>query len=233
MAARDPARLSAAADELSAQGGKVVAVPTDITRQDQVDQLIAHTIDASGRLDALVNCAGLSSRGRILETTPEEFQRLFELNVFAVARCTRAAMPHLLKTRGHVVNIGSLSGKSASRYLGAYPASKFALAAYTQQLRLELAPEGVHVLLVSPGPIARDDGGRRYHELAGDLPEQALKPGGGVRLGGIAPEKLARRILRACGRRQPELVVPRRAKLLFALQQLSPRLGDWLLRKMT
>src|SRR6185437_15073130 len=108
-------------------------------------------------LDVLVNNAGRSARRAVLDTTPEDFQELMDLNLISVVRLTRAAVPHLLKTAGHLVNIGSLSGKIATRYMGAYPATKYALAAYTQQLRLELGPQGLHVLLVSPGPIARDE----------------------------------------------------------------------------
>ena len=131
------------------------ALPADITEQDQVDALFAQTLDRFGRLDVLVNNAGRSMRGKLADTTPEQFRDLMELNLLALVRCTRAALPHLLAQRGHVVNIGSLASKSAARWVGAYPATKFAVAAYTQQLRLELTPEGLHVLLVCPGPIAR------------------------------------------------------------------------------
>jgi short-subunit dehydrogenase len=233
IAARDVERLSATAAALSSSGRRVLAIGADVTRQDQVDDLFGRALGEFGRLDALVNCVGVSSRGRALETTPEEFLRALEINFLSVVRCTRAAAGQLAKSHGHLINIGSLSGKTASRYLGAYPASKFALAAYTQQLRLELAGDGVHVLLVSPGPIAREDAGVRYADQAADLPASAQRPGGGVKLKGVDPRALARRILVACQRRQPELVVPGRAKLLFALQQLSPRVGDWILRRMT
>jgi len=182
----------------------------------------------------LVNCAGISARGRILETPPEEFTRLLELNLLATVRCVQAASKLLLASRGSIVNIGSLAGRSASRYLGAYPASKFALTAYTQQLRLELAEEGVHLLLVSPGPIRRADGGSRYqHSGSSELPPDAMKPGGGVKLKGIDPTYLAEKIVKSCQRRQPDLVVPGRARILFAIQQLFPRFGDWILSKMT
>jgi short-subunit dehydrogenase len=117
--------------------------------------------------------------------------------------------------------------------LGAYPASKFPLAAYAQQLRLELGPLGLHTLLVCPGPIRRDDAGSRYDSKAGDLPAAAREPGGGVKLKGIDPDWLARRILVACERRQAELIVPGRAKLLFAISQLWPALGDWIVTRMT
>jgi NAD(P)-dependent dehydrogenase (short-subunit alcohol dehydrogenase family) len=233
MAARDSTRLDAAVSALSGSAGRVLPVAADVTNQEHVERLLARAIDEFGRLDALVNCVGASSRGRAIDTAPEEFARLLDLNLIAAVRCTRAAVPHLLESRGHVVNIGSLSGKTASRYLGAYPASKFALTAYTQQLRLELGPEGLHVLLVLPGPIAREDAGVRYADRAGNLPDSARQPGGGVKLKGIDPGTLARRILRACERRQAELVVPGRARLLFAVQQLWPRLGDWILRRMT
>jgi short-subunit dehydrogenase len=139
----------------------------------------------------------------------------------------------LIANRGHLVNIGSLSAKTASRFLGAYPASKFPVAAYSQQLRLELAPQGVHVLLVCPGPLAREDAGRRYDAQAADLPDTARRPGGGVKLKGISPPRLARKIVQYCQRRRPELVMPARARVLFALAQLSPTLGDWILKKMT
>ena len=136
----------------------------------------------------------------------------------------------MLKTHGSVVNIGSLASKVATPYLGAYPPSKFAVAAYSQQLRLE--NPGVHVLLVCPGPIRRDDAGSRYEEEARHLPPAARQPGGGARLNAVASDHLARRILRACQRRQPELVVPSRARLLFAISQLAPTWGDWLLCKL-
>ena len=170
-------------------------------------------------------------RGKVLDTTPEQFRDLMELNLIALVRCTRAAAPHLLRSRGHVVNIGSLAAKSAARWVGAYPATKFAVAAYSQQLRLELGPQGLHVLLVCPGPIQRQDA--RLYPLEGleDVPESARTPGAGVRVRTIPPQDLARAILRACQRRRPELVVPAKARLLFALAQLWPRLGDWIVRR--
>jgi short-subunit dehydrogenase len=156
-----------------------------------------------------------------------------ELNLIATVRCTRAAAPHLIAARGHLVNIGSLAGKSASRYLGAYPASKFAVTAYTQQLRLELAPQGLHVMLVCPGPIARDETRVRSPEELAALPESARKPGGGVKTSAIRPEVLAAKILSACERRKRELIIPAYARIIFTLMQTSPTLADWLVRKLT
>ena len=233
LASRNGELLGQTAEAMRGAGHEVLAVPTDVTCQRQVDALIQRTVEHYGRLDVLVNNAGRSPRGELLSTTPEDFQELMELNLVSVVRCTLAALPHLLDAQGHVVNIGSLASKTASRYVGAYPATKFAVAAYSQQLRLELAARGLHVLLVCPGPILGDDSRPRETEKMRDLPESVRKPGAGVKLARLRPEKVAREILTACERRRPELVLPRRARLLFVLSQLSPRLGDWLLRRMT
>lgn len=237
IAARRADVLAAVAEEFRSAGLDVAAVAADMTRGDDVERLFAKTIERFGRLDVLVNNAGRSMRGRIADTSADQFRDLLELNVVALVRCTQTALPHLLSSRGHVVNIGSLAGKVAGRYIGAYPATKFAVSAYSQQLRLELGPQGLHVLLVSPGPIARDGpehGNRRMSdEKSGDLPASAYKPGAGVRTGLLSPTRLADDIIRACERRRAELIRPRSARLLFALSQLSPRLGDWLIKRLT
>ena len=232
IAARDSDGLARAATELRARGADVLAVSADVTDDVQVARLIQQTIERYGRLDVLVNNAGRSSRGEIAATTPAEFYELLNLNFLGTVRCTRAALPYLLNAGGHIVNIASLSAKTASPWMGAYPASKYPVAAYSQQLRLELGPNGLHVLLVCPGPIRGGGAGRDASQAAG-LPESARKPAGGAKLSTINPDYLAKKIVRSCERRKLELVMPARARLLFAVSQLFPRTGDWILRKMT
>jgi short-subunit dehydrogenase len=229
LAARGEEALNRAAAELREAGHEVIAVPTDVTETDQVTTLIERTVEHYGGLDVLVNNVGRSARGELARTPPAEVREMFELNVMSVIGCTQTALPHLLKSRGHVVNIGSLASRVAPRYLGAYALSKFPLAAYSQQLRLELGREGLHVLLVCPGPIAGDDRTRYAGENLDGLPKSAAKPGGGANISLLRPEKVAREILTACEKRRPELVLPRKARILFALSAISPRLGDWLL----
>ena len=226
IAALEPERVEDAARKMAQCGYDVLGVQADITQQADVDRMLDCTLRQFGRLDALVNNAGRSDRARVIDTTAEQFSRLMDLNFLGAVRCTRAAIGELLKRRGHVVNIGSLAAKIASRWVGAYPASKFALAAYCQQLRLELGPEGLHVLLVCPGPIARKQPRLYPINQVDDLPERARRPGAGVRLPLVQPDRLAAAILRACQKRKAELVVPWRAKLLFAIAALWPRLGD-------
>lgn len=224
-------QVEQAAAEMQAAGRDVLGITADITQQEEVDRLFGQALDRFGRLDVLVNNAGRSMRGALLDTTAEQFRDLMELNLIALTRCTRAAVPHLLEHRGHVINIGSLASKSAARWVGAYPATKFAVAAYSQQLRLELGPQGLHVLLVCPGPIRRESPRLYPLEGAEGVPESARTPGAGVRLHTIAPEQLAAAILRACQRRKPELVIPARARILFTISALWPTLGDWIVRK--
>jgi NAD(P)-dependent dehydrogenase (short-subunit alcohol dehydrogenase family) len=233
IAARGAEALQKTADELRAAGHDCLAVTADVTRQEDVDTLVSRSIAQYGGLDVLVNNAGRSARRAVLDTTPDEFRELMELNLISVVRLTRAAAPYLLKRHGHLVNIGSLSGKIATRYMGAYPATKFALAAYTQQLRLELGPQGLHVLLVSPGPIARDEPRERAADELAGLPPSAAKPGAGAKTRPIRPERLATAILAACEKRRRELIVPSAARWLAATGQLSPALGDFLINKAT
>ena len=237
LVARHLKPLEQTADTLRALGTDVLPVAADITSQQDVDALLQQTLEHFGHVDMLCNCAGRSARGAILDTSPEDFQQLLDLNFLATVRTTQAFAPTLLQQRGHVIQIGSLASKVAARYMGAYPASKFALAAYAQQLRMELGPQGLHVLLVCPGPIVRpdyqNDAAPRYTEAAQNLPAEALQPGAGAKLKGIDPTWLAERILTACEKRQLELVVPWKVRALLAISQLSPKLGDWLLRRAT
>jgi short-subunit dehydrogenase len=233
IVARHEAALQEVAKSLSGRDNPVHAIPADVTQQTDVDHLFARVRDQFGRLDVLINCAGRSDRGAAAETTPAAFETLWQLNFLASVRCAQAAIPLLSRTNGHLVNIGSLASKIAGPYLGAYPASKFAVAAFSHQLRLEIPADDVHVLLVCPGPIARADAGTRYAEKTAHLPASARKPGGGAKLKGIPSERLAQLIMKACERRQPELIVPGRARWLFGLSQLWPALGDKLIRRMT
>ncbi len=194
IAARGQARLDEAAGRLTAAGGETLAIAADVTRNSEVNALVERVVGAWGQVDLLVNNAGASARGEALATTPADFQAALELNFLSAVRCTRAAAPYLLASGGHLVNIGSLAAKSASRFMGPYAASKFALAAYSQQLRLELQPRGLHVLLVCPGPIARRGARERYsEEQLAALPESARRPGAGVKLKQLDPEIVARR----------------------------------------
>lgn len=236
VVARREAALADTAQHLRALGGDVTTLAADVTKQDDVKRLAAVVQSSWGGLDMLCHAAGRSMRGTALGTSIDDYRDLWETNFLSAVRLAQQFATPLTTSRGHLVLIGSLASKAAAKYLGAYPTSKFPLAAFAQQLRLENGEAGLHSLLVCPGPIARLDGEpnvSRYAHQSSDLPAEADRPGGGAKLRAIDPQVLAQRILRACAKRQAELVVPGRAKILFAAAQLSTRLGDWLIRRVT
>ncbi|HMP77832.1 MAG TPA: SDR family oxidoreductase [Pirellulaceae bacterium] len=230
IVARDEGRLRTAVQELETNGAHCVALAADVTDEGQVQQLVGQINHRLGPPSVLINNVGASTRRAVIEVRPDEYRQFFELNFMSAVNMTRALLPALVQQRGSIVNIGSLASKTAWPLIAPYAVGKAALGAYTQQLRLELAPT-VHVMLVCPGPLKRAESSSRYVGTEG-LPLAAQLPGAGARVARIRPEWLAQKILRGCERKSPEIIVPFRAKLLFALAQLSPRLGDWMLRRM-
>jgi NAD(P)-dependent dehydrogenase (short-subunit alcohol dehydrogenase family) len=233
IVARGQEALDRAVTELAAPDDELLTFTADVTSEADVERLTITLKERWHGIDFVAHTAGRSMRGDAISTDPKVFQELWELNFLSVVRIAQAFTPELLHARGHLVLVGSLAGKCAPRYLGAYPASKFPLAAFAQQLRMELAPRGLHTLLVSPGPIARADNNPRYAVQTAGLPESAQRPAGGARLSLIDPLTLSKQILAACESRQPELVVPAKTKLLFALAQVWPSLADRILQKKT
>jgi uncharacterized protein len=229
---RDVARLEAAKSQLTQETIECAAISADVGADEGASRAVVETIAAFGGIDVLVNNVGVSTRGRAIDATPEDFQRLWESNFLSAVRMTRAASQPLIERKGSIVNIGSLASKVGSPHIGAYAAAKFPLAAYSQQLRLEMAGDGLHVLLVCPGPIRRADSGARYQSQTANLPASAQAPGGGVKLKGLDPAYVANQVVRACELRKKELVLPWKARILFAISQLSAEWGDWLLLKM-
>ncbi|QDU87308.1 putative oxidoreductase [Pirellulimonas nuda] len=208
-----------------------VALSADLAVGGEATRVVNETAARFGRLDLVVHAAGRSTRGRVVDTPREQFEALLALNTLAAIELAQAAAPSLVASRGSLVLIGSLATHVAPKFLGAYPVSKHPLAALAQQLRLELGPEGMHTLLVCPGPIARADSADRYADQAADLPPEARKPGGGAKVRALDPQRLAEQILAACDKRKAELVIPKKARLLFALSRLFPEWGDRLLNK--
>ena len=231
----EPGDTEQAAEAISETAGtEVLPLIGDVTNESETLRFVEETVSRFGGIDILVNAAGRTHRGWIMETTSEEILSLFKLNLLGTVQMTRVALPYLLKSPSpHVVNIGSLAAKSASRWVGAYPITKFAVAAFSQQLRLEMREKGLHVLLVCPGPVKRDNPRLYPLKKAEGIPESALLPGGGVRVGKIDPVHLAEKILICCQKKKPELIVPAKARILFAISQLFPKLGDWIVLKKT
>ncbi len=234
---RDPQRIDQAIGELgrnASPAGTITGHVADVTASDQIDEMFSRVDRDFGRLDVLVNCVGQSDRGLIEHLDPQRLDTLIHRNVHTALLCSQAALPLLESFGGAIVNIGSLASKVGARYIGGYAIAKHALAGMTQQMRLELKPRGVHVALVSPGPIRRSDAGVRYQQQVDDsLPAQASKPGGGTRLKGLDPQRVADAVFDCARRRKPDVILPGHMRCFIAIGHAFPRLGDWLLIKFT
>lgn len=146
----DGARLAVAGGE------HLVPVRLDVTRDDDIRataRAVAERVDGHG-LDGLVNNAGIAVAGPLEFLPVDAFRRQLEINVTGQVAVTQALLPELRRARGRIVFIGSISGRSALPFVGAYAASKHALEAITDSLRVELLPFGMHVCMVEPGVIA-------------------------------------------------------------------------------
>ena len=215
---------------------RVAGLPLDVTCAHQLDRLFGFAKERWGGLDALMHMAGRSSRGKLLDVTAQEFRDSLEINFLSAAECvvrSLALMDNAISPR--IVLMGSLAAKAAGKGMGPYSAAKFPLAAYAQQLRLELGGAGPKVLLVCPGPIEKRPSLAPDANDSTPIPNSpsaaAKKPGGGVRVKAIDARWLAKRVLRASQTGQLELVVPGNARILFALQQMSACWGDWIIRR--
>jgi NAD(P)-dependent dehydrogenase (short-subunit alcohol dehydrogenase family) len=230
MLARNEQRLAEVTKLLCGAGHKIIPIVADVTDDSSVQHAVAQIESLFGRLDVWVNNVGKSARASVMDCSIDLYDELMQLNFYSAVRCTQFALPLLKQSSGSLVNIGSLASKTAWPWMAPYSASKHALAAYTHQLRLE-GPENINVLHVMPGPIQRSDAGTRYDDQAADVSEAARQPGAGAKIKGIAPELLAEKIVAAEQRRQAELIVPSKSRILFAVAQISSAAGDWLLRR--
>ncbi|MDZ7870614.1 MAG: SDR family oxidoreductase [Rheinheimera sp.] len=161
--ARQPGDLA----RLQAEGFAVFAL--DVNDQQQIDCVVRQLTAQQGRLDLLVNNAGYGAIGPVLDISPERLALQFQTNVFSVVAMTKAALPLLQQSRGTVLNIGSVSASLVTPFAGVYCASKAALHAISEALRMELEPLGVQVLLAVTGAV--DTG---FADRASQLAEQVL-----------------------------------------------------------
>ena len=154
LAARSEGTLDAVVEKITAAGGQAVAVPCDVTDRAQVDRLAAVAVERFGRIDTWVNDAGLGLWGRLDETPEADARKLFDVNFWGLVNGCLAALPHLKKQGGALINVGSEVSDAAAPLQGMYVATKHAVKGYTDTLRVEIeevdkAP--VAVTLIQPG----------------------------------------------------------------------------------
>ncbi|MCZ6833637.1 MAG: glucose 1-dehydrogenase [Acidobacteria bacterium] len=154
LVGRDGARLEAAAEACRSLGSpRVEEIEGDLTADEAPDDIVERVLANLERLDILVNAAGIISSGLAADTSDETFDRMMDINVRSLFRLTRAAIPHLEKTGGNIVNVSSVAGLRPYPGLLPYCASKAAVDQITRCLSLELGPRGVRVNAVNPGVV--------------------------------------------------------------------------------
>ncbi len=232
LISRNEQNLQIAADELGKDSIVADSLVADALDEPQVARAVDEIVRRYGKIDVLVNCVGRSTRVEVTQATTADYLELLEVNFLSAVNFTRLCLPALERASGHVVNIGSLASKTAWPFLAPYTASKFALSGFTKQLQVE-GPRNVHFMLVCPGPIKRDDAGFRYDRSGNQVPERALQPGAGAKIEGLTAADVVRKIVRGCERRKLEIVMPWRARILFVILAISPRVANWILRRLS
>jgi len=186
IAARRLDRLEALAERI---GGDVLVLETDVTDGAQAAGMVERTVDHFGRLDTLVNNAGVMLLGPIVDAPLEEWRRMVELNLLGLLYATHAALPHLLAAAesdprqvADVVNVSSVAGRFARVGSGVYNATKFGVGAFSESLRQEVTRRHVRVSLVEPGAVATELVGHNRPEVLEGLlaqwgPVEVMEPG--------------------------------------------------------
>jgi NADP-dependent 3-hydroxy acid dehydrogenase YdfG len=162
-AARRRERLEALVGDLQADGGRGLAIEADVTDQEQAIDAVERTVAELGRLDIVINNAGVMLLGPILDAPTEEWDRMIAINVNGLMYVAHAALPHLLRAAedgprrvADLVNVSSLAGRRAIRGSGVYNATKFAVNAFTEALRQEVTERHVRVSVIEPGAVSTE-----------------------------------------------------------------------------
>jgi NADP-dependent 3-hydroxy acid dehydrogenase YdfG len=163
LAARRTDRLEELAKQISDGGGKTLTITADVTDEEQARQCVETTLEELGRLDTVVNNAGVMLLGPIVDAPLEEWERMVDLNIKGLLYVAHASMPHLLAAAekgprqvADLVNISSVAGRVARNGSGVYNATKHAVGAFSESLRQEVTGRHVRVSLVEPGAVATE-----------------------------------------------------------------------------
>ena len=225
-------KVEAVEDLVRRYPGNAVALPLDVTKQQSIDKAVADALARVGHIDVLVNNAGYGVTGAIEEVTEAEYTPMFETNVFGLINLTKALLPQFRERRsGAIVNFSSIGGLIGAPGWGYYNATKFAVEGLSEALGAELAPLGVHVMVVEPGPFRTEFLGRSgveakerisdYEQTAGKTREY-FQTQSGKQPGD--PQRAVEAVVAAVSDPNP----PRHLLLgKIALSRFRKRLEDW------
>jgi short-subunit dehydrogenase len=221
LAARDSGKLEATRRGISASGGAAIAAQTDVCDRGSVEAMVRKTAEELGPIDILVNNAGLGLSGRVAELRAEDLRHVFEVNTVGPLNCIQAALPRM-RRGGRIINVSSVVGRRAIPKVGGYCATKFALNALSDALRVEIAERGITVTSVYPGTTRtafRDNSKRTGDEKRGWRPK------------GVTPEKVAEKIAGAAEKGPRDVYVTVPDRVFVAATMLLPGVTDRLLSR--
>ena len=228
LAARDESNLTVTATKCREIGGEAIVVAINITEPQACQKLINASIEAFGKIDCLVNNAGITMQSKFDEIEDINlFSKIMEVNYLGSVYCTHYALPYLKESGGLLVAISSLTGKTGVPTRTGYAASKHAMQGFFDSLRIELSNTEVDVLVVSPGFVATDirrrTAGVPAKTTNTDLNNERQKI--------MSPEQCADLIIKAMKSRKRELVMTFKGKLGLWLKLLAPNLVDAIAQK--
>jgi len=209
------------ADGLARAGGNDALIAAgDLTLEQTRRNVVERTLERFGAIDILINNAGVGLYGHSWTASMEDVRYLMELNFFALLGMIQLVAPHMRARRsGMIVNVGSIGGKIPLPWLTLYSASKYAVTALTEGLRMELRGAGVKTMLVCPGYVIT---GFQQHVRAGQAPDSVVR----ARRMAISPEECARAIRRGVEREARTILAPKSGWLLVAAARLFPSLVE-------
>jgi NADP-dependent 3-hydroxy acid dehydrogenase YdfG len=157
LGARRIDRLKSLADELTARGGKALAVATDVTHCDQVKRLVDAAVQKFGRIDVMINNAGLMPQSPLERLKVDEWDRMIDVNIKGVLYGIAAALPYMKQQKaGHIINVSSVAGHKVRPGTAVYAATKHAVRALSEGLRQEVKPYNIRTTVISPGAVATE-----------------------------------------------------------------------------
>lgn len=217
LAARRIERLRVIEEEIRSDGGTALAVQTDVSRLEDLENMVITTLAEFDRIDILINSAGIGKLTWFDEQSLVDIQTQIDVNIRGVLWASRLVVPHMMERKqGHIINISSVAGFVAPPTYTTYGTSKFAVRGFTEALRSELKPWGIQVAGIYPGAVNTD-----FDKQAGVSWETDKTTPNWLLL---QPEEVARSVLRVVKRHSPQRVIPRVMHLSIWLNAHMPRL---------
>ncbi len=225
LAARRQAELERVAAKIQTAGGQALVAPTDVRDRAAIQRMVESTLNTWGRVDVLVNDAGLGYSRRVINLDPAELRDQVNVNLIAVIECAQAVLPAMIKQKsGHILNVASIAGLVGLPASSVYAATKSAVITFSDSLRREVMSQGIHVTAFCPGFVATNFS-PRLKKIAEGRP-------GAQRLPGVMQvDYVADRIAQAIRRPRRRVIIPPGWGLLAGIAEALPWLTDRVLSR--